>query len=193
MSDAPIRRCGVLASLMFAALVDDGDHGLTGHDGARDVRALIAGELCARRYVERLSPAEVGQFTYFIRMEAFGDQRRERWRPVKIGTTMSPAKRVGDIQCSSPFAVTLLTTAHEVLLPEFFLHAEFASYRLRGEWFALHRRLRRLVDELVLFNLAQDRMHPDRCDCRSWFLERSCNPDTTTAPEGAVNRGMEHD
>ncbi|WP_327594735.1 GIY-YIG nuclease family protein [Streptomyces chartreusis] len=57
-----------------------------------------------------------------------------QWRPVKIGTG-DPARRLSQLQVGTPFPLNLLWSCPGDRALEKALHARFAEYRVRGEWF----------------------------------------------------------
>ncbi|MDH6489698.1 GIY-YIG nuclease family protein [Streptomyces sp. SAI-127] len=57
-----------------------------------------------------------------------------QFRPVKIGKG-NPAERLAELQTGNPFPLVILWTGPGELALEQALHARFAAYRVRGEWF----------------------------------------------------------
>lgn len=57
--------------------------------------------------------------------------------PVKIGISLDPGKRQVELQCGCPWDLILLAVAPGTLADEARLHSEYASQRIRGEWFDL--------------------------------------------------------
>lgn len=57
----------------------------------------------------------------------------------KIGLSVNPTRRLGEIQPAYPFPVELIHTieTEDMMALEADLHARFASQRLNGEWFEL--------------------------------------------------------
>lgn len=57
----------------------------------------------------------------------------------KIGKSVNPKKRIGQLQTNLPGVATLVHTIEtdQMLWLEQFLHSRFASKKIRGEWFAL--------------------------------------------------------
>jgi hypothetical protein len=55
--------------------------------------------------------------------------------PIKIGVANDPAKRLGDLQRTSPVRLQILATQEGDLFLEGQLHGKFKKDRLHGEWF----------------------------------------------------------
>lgn len=85
----------------------------------RDTPA-VRRERAARR---SLQPAD--SWTYLVGAEGSS--------LVKVGWAKNPKKRVAALQTGSPVPLTLLWSAEGAY--EEYLHAEFAAFRVRGEWF----------------------------------------------------------
>jgi hypothetical protein len=64
---------------------------------------------------------------YFIQMGADG--------PIKIGWAVNVNSRLAELQCASPFDLSVRFTAPGDVLEEGLLHGKFSRSRLRGEWF----------------------------------------------------------
>lgn len=64
---------------------------------------------------------------YFIQCGAGG--------PIKIGVSDTPRQRMIDLQCASPFDMTMLKIAAGSFCEEGDLHDRFSEEHLRGEWF----------------------------------------------------------
>lgn len=65
---------------------------------------------------------------YFIQAENGG--------PIKIGVAKDPAKRLTELQATSPYTLLILGTVGGGFRREKELHAQFADWRLHGEWFS---------------------------------------------------------
>lgn len=55
--------------------------------------------------------------------------------PIKIGLSSRPKDRIKDMSTASPYPITLLAVMKGNMFDEARIHEEFASLRLRGEWF----------------------------------------------------------
>jgi hypothetical protein len=69
--------------------------------------------------------------------------------PVKIGTAANPYERVVTLQVGNPYEIVLIARCNGGPMLEENLHAEFAPYRLRGEWFQFWPGLIGRIDDLV--------------------------------------------
>jgi hypothetical protein len=88
------------------------------------------------------------EFVYFIRVEAPVEAQ-----PVKVGRARDPAKRLTDLQCSSPWRLTMMRIVEGSLGLERMLHQFLAEDRMSGEWFRPSSRL----DSLLA--LSDDEIH----------------------------------
>jgi len=79
-----------------------------------------------------------------VERESHLERRSNRWvyvigspvvRPVKIGVSDDPEKRLSDLQTGSPVPLVLLWQVHGGQRLEAMLHERFATYRTHGEWF----------------------------------------------------------
>lgn len=68
------------------------------------------------------------QFVYFIRSEGGVG-------PVKIGCAANPVKRLTQLQAASPAKLEIVASAEGGFDAERYLHRQFSSQRLHGEWF----------------------------------------------------------
>lgn len=98
---------------------------------ARDVAAALGVRVASRTRTprERLDPSQRptgGGRIYVIGSDEF--------RPVKIGTG-NPENRLVELQVGNPFPLKILWTRTGGMLLEAALHARFADFRVRGEWF----------------------------------------------------------
>ncbi len=66
-------------------------------------------------------------------------------RLIKIGHAINVAKRLRDLQVTSPDALSLLWDYQAVVRHEKELHRHFAEWRVRGEWFEPHESLLRYI------------------------------------------------
>jgi hypothetical protein len=66
--------------------------------------------------------------------------------PIKIGVSADPRTRLRQIQTGSPYEVSIMGVWPQCPYTEEQIHAAFADYRMRGEWF-------RPEDDLVDFIL----------------------------------------
>jgi hypothetical protein len=68
--------------------------------------------------------------------------------PIKIGVAIDPAKRLNAMQMHSPHEMIIVGTCAGARELEQALHAEFAAYRIRGEWFERTENLMHRVQAL---------------------------------------------
>lgn len=68
--------------------------------------------------------------------------------PVKIGVAYKPKQRLGALQVGFPYELRLLAVMEGGERVEARLHRMYSAARLRGEWFAMTRSLRRLIERL---------------------------------------------
>lgn len=106
---------------------------------------------------------------YFIRSES---------GPIKIGVAENPGKRLGELQAASPSPLELLAVEKGGLDRERRYHAQFAEWRLHGEWFEPCEAL------LDLIAVLQSNAPPTRLDRLSVNGAR---------PEGAYRNGGSND
>lgn len=93
------------------------------------VRLAELVEVAIHDEFEKLAGKVVNRTVYFVQTES---------GPIKIGIAQDVQKRLRGLQVSTPDKLTLLCTAPGGVQAEAKLHRRFASYRLRGEWFAAH-------------------------------------------------------
>jgi hypothetical protein len=67
---------------------------------------------------------------------------------VKIGLAFKPAQRLKDLQCASPFELTLLAERPGSRAVEMYLHEFYDQERVRGEWFNRSERLMAYIEKL---------------------------------------------
>lgn len=91
----------------------------------RLIRKRVEEEL-DRRDLLRAGNAE--PVVYFVQAENGG--------PVKIGVAKDPARRMAELQAMSPYTLRILATVEGGFRREKELHAQFADWRLHGEWFS---------------------------------------------------------
>jgi len=73
-------------------------------------------------------------------------------RHIKIGRTNNPARRIVDLQVSSPDKLQYIKVFHYRGDYEFRIHAIFKSIRLKGEWFKDDGQIRSYIRLLFLNN-----------------------------------------
>lgn len=79
-----------------------------------------------------------GSVIYFIQC---GDNG-----PIKIGLSENVKKRLGALQAANPYQLHLLGVMDGDAAEERMLHVRFGLFRVRGEWYRSHQRLRRFID-----------------------------------------------
>jgi Meiotically up-regulated gene 113 len=67
---------------------------------------------------------------------------------IKIGYSANPDRRLKSLQTASSVPLRLIGTLPGTLKDEEALHARFAKYRVRGEWFTLTGALRSFIERL---------------------------------------------
>lgn len=81
-------------------------------------------------------------------MPSYGSQQvyviQHELGPVKIGRAKNPRERLGNLQISSPFKLTLkqTVTPNDAKEVEEYLHHHFQKYHMRGEWFDIPKKER---------------------------------------------------
>lgn len=66
---------------------------------------------------------------------------------IKIGHGRDPQQRLSDLQCGNPWRLSLLATMPGGEAEEGALHARFAAFHLRGEWFRPNDELDALIEQ----------------------------------------------
>ncbi len=81
------------------------------------------------------SPDDDSGYVYFIKMQ----EGAEHLMYVKIGYSKDVGTRLQDLQVGSPFELVLLRKIFSENAPELEkeMHAKYAQYRARGEWFRM--------------------------------------------------------
>lgn len=104
-----------------------------------------------RAFHKRHLPVWDGRRTwwvYFIQGEDGG--------PIKIGRTRNLAARVSELQCGYPFGrLRYVAIVHATDQTEQYLHEQFASFRLFGEWFVPAPELVRFIRQEITMEEAR--------------------------------------
>lgn len=80
-------------------------------------------------------------WVYFVRRGEDG--------PIKIGISIRPDVRLGELQMGSPEPLTLLGVIEGDYTTERGLHRQFRYVHLRGEWFAPHPDLMAYIERHI--------------------------------------------
>jgi hypothetical protein len=67
---------------------------------------------------------------------------------IKIGIASDVARRMGKMQMDCPYGLKLLKIVKDAAHMEIQLHQQFASSRIRGEWFRKSPELMKVIDDL---------------------------------------------
>lgn len=92
-----------------------------------------------RRDIDRAFAPGYEGFVYFIQAESGG--------PVKIGWSLTPVERRGQIQYGNPEVLRIIGLIEGSRDKEAEMHVRFAQSHVRGEWFADTGDLMRLIRE----------------------------------------------
>src|SRR5262249_23019882 len=82
-------------------------------------------------------------------------------RPVKIGRSIDPSRRISRLQTGSPFPLKVLWQHAGDVVLEIALHRELGSYRVHGEWFDFGER-----DAVAVVSEAVFRLDPTLAEVR---------------------------
>lgn len=93
--------------------------------------------------------------------------------PIKIGCSVTPAKRLRSLEIWSPIQLELIASAPGDHRHEWLLHQRFGDLRLHGEWFKPSTKMLELIDHVVANGVLPPMVLPSNPD--EWRAQRDAS------------------